>query len=122
MVMYLIVLPIEVNTTLPTFCTQDFDKNWRKYISRYTFYSIEDFNKLRVALRQLERDHIPKKSTTKPSTAKASTSVKQTDFQEHKGMVKQLTHTVAELKQQQQNPTNNYQPNQTPGIYQPNQT
>ncbi|CAG2255775.1 unnamed protein product [Mytilus edulis] len=41
-------------------------------ISGYKYDTIKDFNQLRVALRQLEKDHQPKK--TKPNTAKAATT------------------------------------------------
>ncbi|CAG2214235.1 unnamed protein product [Mytilus edulis] len=74
-----------------------------KDISGYKYDTIKDFNQLRVALRQLEKDHQPKK--TKPNTAKAATTtIKENthDYEELKGMVQQLTHQFTELRQQQQ--------------------
>ncbi|VDI08752.1 Hypothetical predicted protein [Mytilus galloprovincialis] len=76
-----------------------------KDISGYKYDTIKDFNQLRVALRQLEKDHQPKK--TKPNTAKAATTtIKENthDYEELKGMVQQLTHQFTELRQQQQQP------------------
>ena len=93
-----------------------------KDVSGHKFDTIKDFNKLRVALRQLERDHMPKKSTGKPNTVKAATSVEPTNVEQLMGMVSQLTHTVAELQRQQQNFSNSYRPNQTQGNYQPYHT
>ncbi|VDI11389.1 Hypothetical predicted protein [Mytilus galloprovincialis] len=74
-----------------------------KDISGYKYDTIKDFNQLRVALRQLEKDHQPKK--TKPNTAKAATTtIKENthDYEELKGMVQQLTHQFTELRRQQQ--------------------
>lgn len=68
-----------------------------KDISGHKFDTITDYNSLRVELRRIEKDHLPRK-TNKPHPAKAVTSVEKTDFEELKGMVQQLTHTVAELK------------------------
>ena len=73
-----------------------------KDISGHKYDTIKDFNKLRVALRQIEKDHKP--TSSKPNTAKAATasSTDRSDFEELKGMVQQLQHTVTELQQQQE--------------------
>lgn len=43
-----------------------------KDITGYKYDTIQSFNQLRVALRQIEREHQPMKSTTKPNTTKAA--------------------------------------------------
>lgn len=53
---------------------------------------------LRVALRQIVKDHQPKKAT-EPNTSKAAstTSPEKMDVEELKGMVQQLTRQFTEL-------------------------
>ena len=73
-----------------------------KDISGHKYDTTTDFNKLRVALRQLEKDH---KKPAKPKPAKAAITTYSTDkdeISELKGMVQQLTHKVEELRGQQQ--------------------
>lgn len=72
-----------------------------KDVSGHKFDSIKDFNRLRVELRRIERDHMPQKST-KPNTAKAATTEK-SEVDDLKGMVRRLDHKVDELSQNQQN-------------------
>ena len=82
-----------------------------KDISGHKYDTIRDFNTLRVALRQIEKDHLPQKAKTniKPNTAKsatppAETSSIKTDVEELKGMVQQLTHKVSSMEQQSYTP------------------
>lgn len=73
-----------------------------KDVSGHKYDSIQDFNHLRVALRQIEKAHQPKKNT-KPNTSKAATtSPESKDVEELKGMVQQLTHQFTELRDQRQ--------------------
>ena len=89
-----------------------------KDISGHKYDTIQDFNKLRVALRQIEKDHKPK--PPKPNTAKAAApSADRKDFDELKGMVQQLTHKVTALEQQRQ-PTGQYQQYQRRTYYRGN--
>lgn len=80
-----------------------------KDISGHKHDTIKDFNKLRIALRQLEKDH---QKPSKPKTAKsaiATCSSDKDEISELKGMVQQLTHKVSELQgYQQQYRGNNY--------------
>lgn len=74
-----------------------------KDISGYKYETIKDFDTLRVALRQIEKEHPPQKSNTKsakPNTSKAATSAEKSDIDELKGMVKQLTQKVTTLEEQ----------------------
>lgn len=74
-----------------------------KDITGYKYDTIQSFNQLRVALRQIEREHQPMKSTTKPNTTKAALNPptpERNDIEELKGMVYQLTHQVNQLQQQ----------------------
>ena len=71
------------------------------------------FNQLRVALRQLEKDHQPKKS--KPNIIKVISETPESEtqeFEELKGMIQQLTTQDNEFNQHQQQPQyykgNNY--------------
>ena len=87
-----------------------------KDISGHKHDVIKDFNRLRVALRQLEKDHQPKKS--KPNIIKVVSETPESerqDIEELKGMVHQITTKVNELKQHQQQPPsykgNNYRDN-----------
>ena len=87
-----------------------------KDISGHKHDMIKDFNQLRVALRQLEKDHQPKKS--KPNIVKVISETPESerqDIEELKGMVHQLTTQVNEFKQHQQQPQyykgNNYRDN-----------
>ena len=91
---------------------------WRglKDISGHKHDMIKDFNQLRVALRQLEKNHQPKKS--KPNIVKVISETPESerqDIKELKGMVHQLTTQVNEFKQHQQQPQyykgNNYRDN-----------
>ena len=65
-------------------------------ISGHKFDAIKDFDGLRVALRQIENDHIQRRSSTpqsKPQTNKVTAEVttpNQTDMDELKGIAKQL--------------------------------
>ena len=78
-----------------------------KDVSGHKYDAIKDFNKLRVALRQIEKDHKPKSS--KPNTAKAATtSADKSDIEELKGMVQQLTHKVTTLEEQRYDPARQY--------------
>lgn len=72
-----------------------------KDVSGHKFDAIQDFNQLRVVLRQIEKEHMPKK-ISKVHTAKAATNVEfDENYEELKGMVQQLSHTVTEMKNQQ---------------------
>ena len=74
-----------------------------KDISGHKHDMIKDVNQLRVALRQLEKDHQPKKS--KPNIVKVISETPESerqDIEELKGMVHQLTTQVNEFKQHQQ--------------------
>ena len=76
-----------------------------KDISGHKYDTIKDFDSLRVALRQIEKDHMPQKSNTKPNTSKAATSTPEnkhlnSDIEELKGMVYQLTRKVDSFEQQ----------------------
>lgn len=74
-----------------------------KDVSGHKYDTIKDFNKLRIALRQIEKDH---KKQTKPNTSKAAiASPYEDELSKLTGMVNQLTQTVTELQGQQQ-----YQP------------
>lgn len=74
-----------------------------KDVSGHKYDTIKDFNKLRIALRQIEKDH---KKPTKPNTSKAAiASPYEDELSKLTGMVNQLTQTVTELQGQQQ-----YQP------------
>ena len=77
---------------------------------------IKVFNQLRVALRQLEKDHQPKKS--KPNIIKVISETPESEtqeFEELKGMIQQLTTQDNEFNQHQQQPQyykgNNYRDN-----------
>ena len=72
-----------------------------KDISGYKYELTKDFNQLKVALRQLEKDHQPKKS--KPNTSKAitETNTYKKEMDELRGMVQQLSTQVTEMQQQQ---------------------
>lgn len=103
-----IVSPVEMNSMLHAMLYTGLRQEL-KDISGHKYDTVKDFNQLRVALRQLEKDHQPKKS--KPNTAKAITPIETTDrrdIEDLKGMVQQLTHTVTQLKEQQRQP---YTPN-----------
>lgn len=77
-----------------------------KDISGHKYDSVKDFNKLRNALRQQEKDY---KNPTKPITAKAAiASPDQDELFELKGMVQQLTTTELQGKHQQQFRGNNF--------------
>ena len=75
-----------------------------KDISGYKYETIKDFDTLRVALRQIEKEHPPHKSNTKsakPNTSKFATpSADSSDIVELKGMVQQLTQKVTNMEQQ----------------------
>jgi hypothetical protein len=61
-------------------------------IANHKHDMIKDFNQLRVALRQLEKDHQPKKS--KPNIVKVISETPESerqDIEELEGMVHQLT-------------------------------
>lgn len=71
-----------------------------KDVSGHKYDTIKDFNKLRIALRQIEKDH---KKPTKPNTSKAAIASPYDDeLSKLTGMVNQLTQTVTELQGQQQ--------------------
>lgn len=70
-----------------------------KDVSGHKYDTIKDFNKLRIALRQIEKDH---KKPTKPNTSKAAiASPYEDELSKLTGMVNQLTQTVTELQGQQ---------------------
>ena len=61
-----------------------------KDISGHKYDTIKDFDGLRVALRQIENDHIHREAkSTKPHTSKAAIEEK-SDVEEIKGMIKQM--------------------------------
>ena len=65
-----------------------------KEISGYKYESIDDFDELRVALRQIEKDHEERKKTHKPNPSKAATSENitlESKIDEFTGIVQQLT-------------------------------
>lgn len=84
-----------------------------KDISGYKYDNIQDFNKLRIALRQIEKDHQQdqqktSKSNTATSICKSTNSkAENSDLEELKGMVQQLVSSV-----QQQNAPQQYRGNQ----------
>ena len=67
-----------------------------KDISGHKYDTIKDFDELRIALRQIEKDHEERKSSSKPQIAKAAAaSIEETNtssqMDEFKGMLQQLT-------------------------------
>ena len=67
-----------------------------KDVSGHKYDSIKDFDELRIALRQIERDHEDRKTTKKPQPARAITTSAENTSQpnengELKGMIQQLT-------------------------------
>jgi hypothetical protein len=65
-----------------------------KALSGHKFDAIQDFNTLRIALRQREKDHELRHSFNKTHTAKAAVaeaSGHTSDMEEVKGLVQQLT-------------------------------
>ena len=80
-----------------------------KDISGHKYDTIKDFDGLRVALRQIESDHLHRESTktTKPNTSKSACGQESTlnpDVEELKGMIQQLVtrmDTFETSKQQQ---------------------
>lgn len=66
-----------------------------KDISGHKFDFIQDFDELRVALRQIEKDHEERKTSSKPRPAKATvipeSPIHQTQMDEFKGLIQQLT-------------------------------
>uniref|UniRef100_A0A8W8NZZ6 Paraneoplastic antigen Ma-like C-terminal domain-containing protein n=1 Tax=Magallana gigas TaxID=29159 RepID=A0A8W8NZZ6_MAGGI len=71
-----------------------------KDISGYKYDNIQDFNKLRIALRQIEKDHQQdqqktSKSNTATSICKSTNSTAEnSDMEDLKGMVQQLVSSV----------------------------
>ncbi|XP_052067824.1 uncharacterized protein LOC127707365 [Mytilus californianus] len=69
-----------------------------KDISGHKYDTIKTFDALRVAIRQIEGDHLLRESSTssKPHTSKAATEVKETpsEFEELKGMIHQLVNRM----------------------------
>jgi hypothetical protein len=65
-----------------------------KALSGHKFDAIQDFNTLRIALRQIEKDHELRQSFSKTPTAKAAVaeaSGHTSDMEEVKGFIQQLT-------------------------------
>jgi hypothetical protein len=65
-----------------------------KALSGHKFDAIQDFNTLRIALRQIEKDHELRQSFSKTHTAKAAVaeaSGHTSDMAEVKGLIQQLT-------------------------------
>lgn len=65
-----------------------------KLLSGHKFDAIEDFNTLRIALRQIEKDHEIRQTVSKTHTAKAAVaeaSGNSSDMEEVKGLIQQLS-------------------------------
>lgn len=72
-----------------------------KDITGYKYDTIKDYNKLRIALRQIEKDHIPNRSS-KPNIVKSATAANMSsELEELKGMVQQLSHKISSSQQPQ---------------------
>jgi len=89
-----------------------------KDISGHKYDTVRDFDGLRVALRQIENDHIQRESTSaksRPQTSKAAAEVnKQTDIEELKGMIHQLVNRMDTYETRQQQPWPRQQQQQPP--------
>jgi hypothetical protein len=65
-----------------------------KALSGHKFDTIQDFNTLRIALRQIEKEHELRQSFNKTHTAKAAVSEASghtSDMEEVKGLIQQVT-------------------------------
>ncbi|CAG2194016.1 unnamed protein product [Mytilus edulis] len=84
-----------------------------KDISGHKYDTIKEFDSLRVALRQIENDHMHREVLTKsskPQTSKAA--IEQSDAEDIKGMIQQMTTRMDryEKKLEKQEPTQQQQP------------
>ncbi|CAG2247349.1 unnamed protein product [Mytilus edulis] len=83
-----------------------------KDISGHKYDTIKEFDSLRVALRQIENDHMHREVLTKsskPQTSKAA--IEQSDAEDIKGMIQQMTTRMDryEKKLEKQEPTQQQQ-------------
>ena len=94
-----------------------------KDISGHKYDSIPDFDSLRVALRQIEKDHSTQKESDaaqqkkQQGTSKSAVTTEDFRYQELKGMISQLTQQVSDLKQSSYQQNTQYQQSYNRGSY-----